>query len=178
MEKEKHREFLEEQLERITELPHDMLVLVLKRIKKEAKEIMKSIAQLKVKLPQNYEKKASAILECQKLISSADNINLQAVDFPEVEIERAGDKNMTAKQDNTKRTKKLPKQPVHQSIFSLLDEDEERSQDSEDLQPKTTNSALPTLLLANETSGHNRNLCFVNSPVQLLRQIPTFRCVC
>ena len=91
-EKEKHREFLEEQLERITELPHDMLVLVLKRIKKEAKEIMKSIAQVKVALPQNYEKNASAILACQKLISSADHMNPQTGDFQTVEKERTGDK--------------------------------------------------------------------------------------
>ena len=138
---------------------------------------MKSIAQVKVALPQNYEKKAYAILECQKLISSADHMNPQTDDFPPVEIERTGDKKNPANQDNRKRTKSLPKQPVHQSIFTLLDSDEEISPDTEDLQPKTTNSALPTLLLANETSGINRNLCFMNSPVQLLRQMPTFMCV-
>ena len=153
--KEKHIDYLEEQL---------------------AKQIMKTISQVKVTLPINYEKRASVILTAQKLICSVDQNEQQARDLPPVEKERAGDKKNTANvDDKIRKSKTIPKQPVNQAILSILeDEDEEIGQDSEDLQSKTI-PTLPALLLANETHGPNQNTCFVNAPVQLLRHIPIFR---
>ena len=175
-EKTKHINFLQEQLANSKELPPNILVLVLNRIKQDLKDIMKSISKVKVTLPQNYEKKAAMIVSAQKLLSSVDQNNQQTAELPPLEIERAGEK-VRANEDN-KRSKTVPKQPpkqpVHGTIFTLLeDEDEEIRQDSEDLQSKTK---LPALLLANETSGPNTNMCFVNGPVQLLRHISAFRC--
>ena len=292
---EKHLDYLREQIvtAKSQELPLDILVSVLSSIKQEVKEIMKTISKVKVTLPQNYEKKANAILAAQKLLTAA-NQNQEARDLPQVDIEKAGEKknstndtdvqdvrsltidqltessknsenvpqsdieyvapitchtpkkkvhlkkttkerkhpkktnpvqrefndqmkyirrnqpvtileptnkecdiNVTAKNsefivedgnlppieiervgeqkssandDNeTEKWKSVPKQPVHETISKLLED--------EDLQPKTIRSKLPALLLANKTHGIERNLCFTNSPVQLLRHIPTFRCV-
>ena len=171
-------DFLEEQLAKTNELPPDILISVLKRIKQDATQIMKSISQVKVTLPINYEKRALVILAAQKLISSTDqHTDQQARDLPPIEKERAGDKKNTATvDDGIRKSNTIPKQPVNQAILTILeDEDEEIGHDSEDVQSKTTPSLLPALLLANETHGPNQNTCFVNSPVQLLRHIPTFR---
>ena len=279
MENEKKLQYLEEQLARTKsqELSPDVLM----RIKMGVKEIMKTISQVKVTLPINYEKKAYAILAAQKLIMAVDQnqqagekkistndnddknvesltidqleessknsenvpqseiesvapincpvpkkkvnvqkptkkrqctnktnrvqqefndqmkyirrnqlvtiiepINkecelnvtaknseliLEAGDLPPIEKERVGEKKSSADDDNEiRKSKSVPKQPVHPTIVTLLED--------EDLQSKTI-PTLPALLLANETHGTNRNLCFTNSTVQLLRHIPTFRCV-
>ena len=87
--------------------------------------------------------------------------------LPTFEIER-GDEDKRSDNDNTKtrKSKHGRKQPIHPSVLNLL-EDDVISQES----------TLPALLLANEASGPEKNLCFSNGPTQLLRHIPMFRFV-
>ena len=149
-------------------------------IREKAKEIMRSTAVFKATLCESFEKKAVIISACQKLISAADQSNppkstsktiepskvYEAQYLPPVETERGGEEKRSENDENeTRRPQRGRKQPAHPVIFSLLNEDVDNSQES----------TLPALLLTNEPQGPQKNLCFVNSPVQLLRHIPTFR---
>lgn len=192
LEKKQQLHYLNDQLNKTKELPQDMTGIkqdILERIQVDAKHIMKTISQIKVTIPESYEKKAHVIFAAQKLISASDQdkptnltfmdpiVNefiLETGDLPPIEKERAGENKRSASDNETKTPKSVPKQPVHQTIYSLL-EDEEISKDSEDLQSKEVPSKLPGLLLANTAHGAEKNLCFVNSTIQLLRHIPAFR---
>ena len=191
LEKKNHINYLNDQLNKTKELPQDMMRIkqdILERIQVDAKHIMKTISQIKVTLPESYEKRAQVIFAAQKLISASDQdnqpTNLTIMDpivkeeatgdLPPIEKERAGENKRSDSDNKTKRPKSVPKQPVHQTIYSLL-EDEEISKDSEDLQSKEVPYKLPGLLLANTAHGAEKNLCFVNAKIQLLRHIPTFR---
>ena len=72
---------------------------------------------------------------------------LEPEDLSPIEIERTGEKKRSASDDKkTRRSKSVPHQPMHPTIFSLLeDEDEEISHTSEDLQSKTFPLKLPTI---------------------------------
>ena len=90
---------------------------------------------------------------------------LEAEYLPPYEIERGDEEKRSDKEGvKTRKSKHGRKQPIHPSVLNLL-EDDVTSQES----------TLPALLLANEASGPEKNLCFSNGPTQLLRHIPMFR---
>ena len=139
-EKEKQLEHLEEKFATSKELPHDMKESQMKRIREKAKEIMRTVAAFRGSVCESYEKKALIILACQKLISAADQNNplkkststtiepikvYEAESLPPVEIERGGEEKKCDNDDNkTRKSKPGRKQPVHPSIFSLLEDED------------------------------------------------------